>query len=195
MPILRTHHKVRGMLIAGSGIAGTSSTETPYGEKSMRRIVIAGCLAGCLALPASAEQDTSGIAFPEGYRNWYHHHSTLNMKGHEPDGNVGMQHVYADPAAVAGLKSGKFEDGATFAVDRFAYAEGDNHSVAQTTRKVVAVMVRDVKKYAETGGWGFQAFKGGDPKVKAVKDGGKACFTCHIPHEANNFLFTRGINQ
>ena len=26
---------------------------------------------------------------------------------------------------------------------------------------------------------------------KVVKDGGKACFTCHIPHADNGFVITR----
>jgi hypothetical protein len=116
------------------------------------------------------------------------------MTGHQPDGNTGLQHVYANAAALEGLKTGRFSDGATFVVDRFKYAEADNHSLTQGDRKVVAVMVRDAQRYAETGGWGFQAFKGGDPSQQAVKDGGKACFVCHIPHADNNYLFTRGVN-
>ena len=143
---------------------------------------------------AIADQDTSQISFPQGYRTWFHHHSTANMTGHQPEGNIGLQHVYANAAAQEGLKSGKFSDGATFVVDRFKYTESDNHSLTQGDRKVVAVMVRDAKRYAETGGWGFQAFKGGDPEQKAVKDGGKTCFACHVPHAENNFLFTRGAN-
>lgn len=79
-------------------------------------------------------------------------------------------------------------------VDRFKYVEAYNHSLTQGERKVVAVMVRDVKRYAETGGWGFQAFKGGDPSQTAVKDGGKACFTCYAPLADNNYLFMRGAN-
>lgn len=202
---MTTPHAATGMLVRdGIRASGRRLPTDPEAvpafteeETIMRKLACTGCLAAALALPAPgalADQDTSGIAFPEGYRTWHHHHSTLNMKGHDPDGNVGMQHVYANPAAVAGLKSGKYADGAVFAVDRFAYAEGDNHSIAQTTRKVVAVMVKDARKYAETGGWGFQAFKGGDPNVRAVKDGGKACFTCHIPHADNDYLFTRGLN-
>lgn len=150
--------------------------------------------ATCSAPLALAEQDTTQIPFPEGYRTWFHHHSTVNRTGHQPEGNVGIQHVYANPAAVEGLKTGQFADGATFVVDRFKYNEADNESLMQGDRKVVAVMVRDAQRYAETGGWGFQAFKGGDPSQKVVKDGGKACFTCHIPHADNNFLFTRGTN-
>lgn len=143
---------------------------------------------------AIADQDTSQISFPQGYRTWFHHHSTVNMTGHQPEGNIGLQHVYANAAAQDGLKSGTFSDGATFVVDRFKYTEADNHSLTQGDRKVVAVIVRDAKRYAETGGWGFQAFKGGDPEQKVVKDGGKACFACHVSHAENNFLFTRGAN-
>lgn len=141
---------------------------------------------------AFAAQDTSDIPFPEGYRTWYHHHSTVNLTGHDPAGNTGIQHVYANPAAVEGLKSGKYAKGATFAVDRFVSVDKDNHVMEQGARKVVAVMVKDDERYPETGGWGFQGFKGGDPAVKAVKDGGTACFACHIPHANNNYLFTHG---
>jgi hypothetical protein len=150
----------------------------------------AACMAATLALAA---QDTSQISLPEGYRTWFHHHSTVNMTGHNPEGNIGIQHVYANAAAVDGLKTGTFADGATFVVDRFKYVEGDNHNLTQSDRKVIAVMVRDAQRYAETGGWGFQAFKGGDPNQKAVKDGGQACFVCHIPHADNNYLFTRAV--
>jgi hypothetical protein len=150
----------------------------------------AACMAATLAI---ADQDTSQIALPDDYRNWFHHRSTVNMTGHNPEGNIGIQHVYANAAAVEGLKTGNFADGATFVVDRFKYVEADNNSLVQGDRKVIAVMVRDAKRYAETGGWGFQAFKGGDPNQKAVKDGGKACFVCHIPHADNNYLFTRGL--
>jgi hypothetical protein len=158
----------------------------------LRHLAVAGALAACAAA-ALADQDTTGIAFPDGYRNWFHHHTTVNLPGHQPDGNVGIQDVYANALALAGLKSGTYADGAVFVVDRYRIVEGDNHTLSQGDRKVVAVMVRDAKRYAETGGWGFQAFKGGDPAQLAVKDGGKACFVCHIPHADNSYLFTRGV--
>jgi len=100
--------------------------------------------------------------------------------------------LYANDLALKGLKTGSFEKGATFVVDRFAYEEADNKSLGQADRKVVAVMERDEARYPETGGWGFQAFKAGDPQQPVVKDGGTQCFTCHFPLAENNFLFTRG---
>jgi hypothetical protein len=158
----------------------------------MRRKLLA--VAGILGFAATVYAATTDIPYPEGYRNWYHHHSTVNLNGHAPEGNVGVQHVYANELAVEGLRTGKFSKGAMFVVDRFQYAEGDNHTINQGGRKVVAVMLRDEKRYAETGGWGFEAFKGGDPNQRVVKDQ-QACFVCHIPHADNNYLFTRGLEH
>ena len=159
----------------------------------MFRTAMFTAVSATLAVGAAfAAQDTADIAFPEGYRSWFHHHSTVNRSGHQPDGNVGIQHVYVNEAALEGLRTGTFPAGATFVVDRFKYVEQDNHSMSQGDRKVVAVMVYDAQRYPETGGWGFQAFKGGDPAQKVVKDGGQTCFVCHIPHADNHSLFTRG---
>ena len=144
-----------------------------------------------LAIAGTALADGTDIPFPEGYRSWFHHRSTVNMTGHQPEGNVGIQHVYANAAAMEGLRTGKFQDGATFVVDRFVYDEAPNNSLTQGKRKVVAVMVRDAQRYPETGGWGFEAFKGGDPAQRVVKDGGKACFSCHAPYPDNNYLFSK----
>jgi len=44
----------------------------------------------------------------------------------------------------------------------------------------VQFMVKDSKKYAATGGWGFADFK----------DVHKTCFPCHEPGKASDFVFT-----
>jgi hypothetical protein len=48
-------------------------------------------------------------------------------------------------------------------------------------------MVKDSKKYAETGGWGFAQFKDGKPDPKADL---KTCFPCHEPIKARDFVYT-----
>ena len=50
------------------------------------------------------------------------------------------------------------------------------------------VMVKDSKKYAATGGWGFGDFKDGKPAGEAVI---KTCFSCHEPAKDHDFVFTR----
>src|SRR5271167_3593645 len=51
----------------------------------------------------------------------------------------------------------------------------------------IQVMVKDSKKYAATGGWGFGDFKDGKPSSEAVH---KACFACHEPAKDHDFVFT-----
>jgi hypothetical protein len=48
-------------------------------------------------------------------------------------------------------------------------------------------MVKDSRKYAATGGWGFAQFKDGKPAAAALL---RTCFPCHEPVKARDFVFT-----
>ena len=52
----------------------------------------------------------------------------------------------------------------------------------------VQFMVKDSKKYASTGGWGFAQFNDGKPADEAVH---RTCFGCHAPAKDRDFVFTR----
>jgi len=52
----------------------------------------------------------------------------------------------------------------------------------------VQFMVKDSKKYAATGGWGFAQFTNGKPDDEATH---KTCFGCHAPAKDHDFVFTR----
>jgi hypothetical protein len=49
-------------------------------------------------------------------------------------------------------------------------------------------MVKDSKKYASTGGWGFAQFDDGKPAAEIVPH---KCFTCHEAIKARDYVFTR----
>jgi len=63
-------------------------------------------------------------------------------------------------------------------------------SYVQGSRKAIPVMLKDAKKYASTGGWGFQAWAGGDPTKPLVTDAATMCFACHTPHKASDYTFS-----
>jgi Cytochrome P460 len=48
-------------------------------------------------------------------------------------------------------------------------------------------MVKDSRKYAATGGWGFADFKGGKPGDRVLHE---TCFPCHAAAKARDFVFT-----
>src|SRR5262245_902716 len=52
----------------------------------------------------------------------------------------------------------------------------------------VQFMVKDSKKFAATGGWGFAQFTDGKPDDGEVL---KTCFPCHAPGKDRDFVFTR----
>jgi hypothetical protein len=52
----------------------------------------------------------------------------------------------------------------------------------------IQFMVKDSKKYAATGGWGFGHFADGKPGDAAFM---KTCFPCHEKAKATDLVFTR----
>ena len=53
----------------------------------------------------------------------------------------------------------------------------------------VQIMVKDSKKYASTGGWGFGRFTSGKPANEGQHE---TCFACHEARvQGHDFVFTR----
>jgi hypothetical protein len=64
-------------------------------------------------------------------------------------------------------------------------------TVTEGERKVAGVMHKDAMKYADTGGWGFEGFAGGDATQPVVGDhAASACFACHQPLAARDYVFS-----
>jgi hypothetical protein len=115
---------------------------------------------------------------------------TIN-KGHPLyDAVGGIHHIYGNPKAMKGYKSGhKFADGSVIVFDLFEAVDKDN-AVSEGPRKAVVVMARDSKKFAATGGWGYEVFdaktKKGSLDAKAQAD----CHTCHLAQKDSGFVFS-----
>jgi hypothetical protein len=147
-------------------------------------------LAALLVSLTAAAPGGGKVAYPEGYRRWAHVKSMVIEEGHplyEQFG--GIHHVYANEKALKALAAGKgrYPDGAVFVFDLLD-AEMDGNAIVEGKRKVVGVMQRDAKRFGETGGWGFEGFKG-DTRERAVTDM-KSCFECHEPQKERGFVFS-----
>ena len=152
-------------------------------------VVIAFLVLG--AIPAAPAGD--GLAIPAGFDHWYLVNSMIVTKDSPlSDAIGGLHHIYINSVGFARLKAGgsaPYPDGTIFVDDvrDFSLVDG---SYVQGGRKAIPVMVKNAKRYASTGGWGFQAWAGGDPGKPLVTDSAKACFTCHTPQKANDYTFS-----
>ncbi|MCB1685275.1 MAG: cytochrome P460 family protein, partial [Pseudomonadales bacterium] len=103
----------------------------------------------------------------------------------------GIHHLYANDKALEGYRSNSFPDGAVIIFDLLE-AVHDGNAVTEGARKVVGVMHKDAKKFAATGGWGFEGFGGGDPANRVVgAAAASACFACHLPQKEQDYTFSR----
>ena len=140
-----------------------------------------------VALASAAE-----VSYPTGYREWHHIKSMVIEEGHPLFASFGgIHHIYANDKALKGYRSQKFPDGAVIIFDLRDAVRAD-HALNEGQRKVVGVMHKDAKKFAATGGWGFEAFAGGDPTRRVVgKNTASACFACHLPQKHQDYTFSR----
>lgn len=131
------------------------------------------------------------VPYPEGYRAWRHVKSTAIHPGHPLYGEFGgIHHIYANREAVAGYRKGRFPDGAVIVFDLLEARTADN-ALTEGPRKLLGVMRKDAKAYPDTGGWGFEGFRGGSPTERAVAGKAASCFACHAQQKDHDFVFSR----
>lgn len=150
-------------------------------------LALASIAAASLAIAA----EPPPVPYPEGYRQWTHVKSMVIQPGHAlHDAFGGIHHLYANPKAEQGYRSGKFPDGAVIVFDLLEAKAADN-AVQEGARKVVGVMHKDARKYAATGGWGYEGFKGDSKSERAVaRNAATACYQCHQAQKDKDFVFS-----
>ncbi|HZB91787.1 MAG TPA: cytochrome P460 family protein [Stellaceae bacterium] len=158
-----------------------------------RRLAVLGTVLAGLCLAAAADAD-SGLTIPKGYRQWFMVNSMIVDKASPLFDPLGGMHIVSVNAkGLAALRSGgTYADGSIFIDDIHDVTEAQGIST-EGPRKVIAIMYRDAKKYASTGGWGFQIWVGGDPKKPLVTDAAKQCFFCHAPHDDHQYVISTYI--
>jgi hypothetical protein len=154
------------------------------------RLTLIAFLAATFFVVCSSSQEQK-VNYPDGYRNWVHVKSMILEPGHplyETFG--GIHHIYANEPALKALKSGskQFPDGAVLVFDLLEAVEAEN-TVTEGARKVVGVMEKNKARFAETGGWGFEGFKG-DTRERVVTNMTAQCYTCHTSQKENDFVFS-----
>ncbi len=157
-----------------------------------RRVSTLMGLLACGSLLSLAMAATPrAVPYPDGYRAWQHVKSMVIGAGHPLYSSFGgIHHLYANKAAMTGYRTGKFPEESVIVFDLLDASSADG-ATTEGARKVVGVMHRDSKRYAATGGWGFEGFAGDSKTQRAVGDqAATACFACHTAQAQHNYVFS-----
>lgn len=151
-------------------------------------------MTGLLAVAPISAQSADDLKPPAGYRQWFHVNTMVVNKASPLFADLGgMHNVYVNKVGEAALKKGgRYPNRAMFVTDLHAF-DVVNGSYVEGARKGLAVMVKDDKKYASTGGWGFQFWAEGDPKKPIVTDAATQCFACHVPKKDQDYVYSTFI--
>ena len=157
---------------------------------------VASVVGSTATTSGSADNETApifGVTIPPGYRDW----QLISVTHEEGDFNQ-LRAQLGNDIAMKAYREGTlpFPDGAIIvALHWKRVASDEDNTVFGQVQAFVAgprvnmqITVKDSKKYAATGGWGFGDFTEGKPADEAKH---KTCFPCHEPAKAHDFVYTR----
>lgn len=171
----------------------------------MKRIIFSlvavATLGGVVAFEATASRHADGSAapvfvktIPPGYRDW-RFISVAREEGELDD----VRAILGNDAAIKAYREGKlpFPEGTIIARLAWSFEASEENNkvfgrrqsfVAGHPKNGVQFMVKDSKKYAATGGWGYAQFDDGKPAADSVMN---TCFACHAAIKERDYVFTR----
>ena len=171
---------------------------------------VAGVAVYMESAPGQSNGDAApiyGVKLPDGYRDW-RLISVKRLTGKQLTGTgrelKQLRAELGNDLAIKAYRDGTlpFPDGSIIAALHWNEdsSDADNQALAsgfpglglESTFAGSAVnaqfMVKDSKKYAASGGWGFADFTKGKPGDEALH---AQCFPCHAPAKDRDYVFTR----
>ncbi|WP_028134066.1 cytochrome P460 family protein [Bradyrhizobium japonicum] len=129
-----------------------------------------------------------GVTIPSGYKQW-----ELIAPAEEAAPLDELRAVVGNQTAIDAYQAGKlpFPDGTVLVKRAWKRKQSPEFASATIpgTATTVQVMVKDSKKYASTGGWGFGRFINGKPVDEAQH---RTCWGCHEARaKSHDYVFTR----
>ena len=189
-------HRATVQAFGALGVCAIISVCTLYVTKSTAQSAKEGQL--------QAESNASpiyGVTIPAGYRDW----RLISVKRLTGEGGKlkQLRAQLGNDLAIAAFREGKlpFPDGAIIAALHWNEdsSDADNQALAAGFPRAglessfagsavnVQFMVKDSKKYAASGGWGYADFTNGKPGDESLHE---KCFPCHLPAKDRDYVFT-----
>lgn len=129
----------------------------------------------------------NGVAYIPGYQNWEVISTTNRFDNHS------MRIIYGNAIAAKAIKQNHVKllpEGSALVKVVWNSIEEKNGDITPGSFNNVQIMIKDHKRFAESGGWGFARFNG--LKLKRYSDTpmfNTACFNCHKIADKTDFVF------
>jgi hypothetical protein len=163
------------------------------GRRGINLVVLTVTVIATCGLSLSAKPDDA-VPYPVGYRQWTHVKSTLiGPKSPAYKTIGGLQHIYANEKGMEGYRTGTYPEGSILIYDFLETRELDDQPgiTIEGPRRFTSVMVKDSKRYAPTGGWGFEEFRGDSQTDRMIaNEAPTKCYACHISQKDRDFVFS-----
>jgi len=169
----------------------------PKSALAILAATLASVVGYLVTAPGQAKEASAPVylsEIPPGYRDW-----KVISVAHEEGDLHSFAVVLGNDVAIRAYRDRKlpFPDGAIIAALHYSHVPSEeNNKVFGREQSFVPgsptnlqFEVKDSKKYAATGGWGFGHFSpAGKPAEETLL---KTCYPCHEPAKAHDFIYTR----
>jgi hypothetical protein len=151
-------------------------------------------IAAVASTPQPTPHPMKPIQFPRDYRSWQHVRTIVIGPEHRSFASRGgIHHYYANEQAVEGYRTGRFPNGSIIVDEGIFTEDGTGQAkgmVMEGHRRSLDVMVKNDRLYGDTGGWGFENFKGQESAGTLDAKGRTQCFECHAKSKGPDHVFT-----
>jgi cytochrome P460 len=130
------------------------------------------------------------VPYPDGFRSWTHVKSLVVGPDHELHSTRGgLHHYYANEKAIVGYRNGSFPDGSIVVDEAVLLKDGEGRMKGlafEGERRFLDVMMKDGRRYVNTGGWGYEHFERDETTGRLSADERATCSACHSKATADH---------
>jgi hypothetical protein len=162
-----------------------------FAMTSRTKVLLFVAAAASLGTLIAQAQKKPAIAYPDYPNDPRHWRHVRTMVIYSKDSKLydrfgGLHNVYVNDLGWEAFRLNRtFPDGSMFAMELYDISSAQG-TIQPRGRKFLAVMKKNAKLYRDTGGWGFEIFKG-DEKTGSLKDM-KECFSCHTSQKSKDYV-------
>jgi len=184
-------------LLENGGMPFLSAQENTMQKTQPLKLILATIfILSAISGAAIAQQETvvpaTKVTYGD-YQNW-----RLLAISHRQDKKT-LRAILGNNKAIEAARQGQTQtwpDGTVFA--KVVWKETTHPSWPQAIVpgdfEKAEAMIKDSKKYASTGGWGFGYWEGKNLKMYP-QEKSQECFACHVAVKAHDYVFTKPVLQ